>query len=176
MEHIYLLSYGSNMLFDRIYERITSVQVTGAHKLNGYQLAFNKQSADGSTKANIVATENLNDYVHGVVHKIHHTDLLILNDYERGYDLEHVDVSTDTFNNKLYAYVATDEFIAPGKPYDWYLNLVIAGALENQLPPVYVNQLKTIRHKIDVNTDRSKKNHRLASIQSIDSQKRIIVK
>lgn len=176
MEHIYLLSYGSNMLFDRIYERITSVQVAGAHRLKGYRLAFNKQSADGSTKANIVATEDLNDCVHGVVHKIHHKDVLVLSGYEKGYDLEHVDVSTNAYNNKLYAYVATNAFIAQGKPYDWYLNLVIAGAMENQLPAVYVNQLKTISHKKDENTDRSKKNHQLAMSQRIDNQKGIVIK
>jgi hypothetical protein len=41
------------------------------------------------------------------------------------------------------AYVATDK--RPGlKVFDWYLEHVLAGAMENKLPPVYIDMIRQV--------------------------------
>jgi hypothetical protein len=48
-----------------------------------------------------------------------------------------------------------------GKPYSWYLNLVIAGAIQNQFPEAYINKLKATGSVPDRNGDRRLKNERI---------------
>jgi hypothetical protein len=57
-------------------------------------------------------------------------------------------------------YYATS--IDPGiRPYDWYRDLVIAGAREHGLPEEYVRILEKVATVMDSDADRAAKNHRL---------------
>lgn len=159
---VYIFSYGSNLLFQRIRERVTSVTVTGKHLLRGYSLVFNKQSVDGSTKANILKTDSPSDGVWGVLHKINLADKPILDQFEalgKGYNELTFEVEVGKITRTIYAYVATDhQYLSNGQPYDWYFDFVIKGAIENGFPEDYIEQLKTVQAKVDANLERSQEN------------------
>ncbi len=161
-ESVYIFSYGSNLLHQRIKERVASVQVVRNHQLKGYQLAFNKQSIDGSTKANIVATNNLQDYVWGVIHKINSADKPILDEFEalgKGYDHLTFELEIGGSMQIVYAYMATDsQYLADGQPCDWYYNYVIAGAIENVFTKRYIKKLKEFESIPDTDMIRKRDN------------------
>lgn len=144
----YVVSYGSNMLFSRIRERVKSVKKIKNIKLRGYRILFNKRSKDGSSKANLEKTNDLNDIVWCVLHEIKNSDKQILDKIEGlgyGYDLK--PISTDN-NIDSYAYICENaEFIDTDKPYAWYLDYVVAGAIENDFPIDYIKMLKEVETK-----------------------------
>lgn len=161
--YFYIFSYGSNMLLQRLIERIESVEVIGVHELKGFTLVFNKKSTkDGSTKANIQETKDRNDSVWGVIHKVPLIDKPILDKCEglgNGYLLINFNLSIEDESRSIHSYVATEyRYLEEGKPYDWYLNFVIEGAIENDLPEDYIDKLKAIDSEIDMNVERRKKN------------------
>jgi len=163
--HFYIFSYGSNMLLQRITERIKSAEVVGLHELAGFRLLLNKKSKDGSTKANIKETKDPNDSVWGVIHKIDLIDKPTLDKFEglgNGYLLINFNLSIEDEFRAIHCYVATEyRYLEEGKPYDWYLNLVIAGAIENGFPDEYINQLKAIESEIDMDVERRRKNEEI---------------
>lgn len=162
---VYIFSYGSNLLFQRIRERVASVTVTGKYLLRGYSLVFNKQSIDGSSKANILKTDNSSDAVWGVIHKISEADKPILDEYEalgKGYDHMTFELEVAGIAHTIYAYVATEpQYLAQGQPYDWYFDFVIEGAIENDFPADYIDKLRNFQSKVDTNQKRSQKNQGL---------------
>ncbi len=159
----YVFSYGSNMLFQRIFERVNTVEVVGTYVLQGYRLRFNKKSIDGSTKANIQATDDAGDAVCGVLHRLSLSQKPILDQYEalgQGYDLQHFLMTTSGGGQlRIHYYVATEpQYLTVGQPYRWYLNFVIAGAMENGFPNPYINELKAITPMTDKNQIRKHQN------------------
>lgn len=162
VQHLYIFSYGSNALLQRITERVESAEVVGHHQLQGFRLVFNKQSVDGSTKANLKETADQNDSAWGVIHKISAIDKSILDRYEglgKGYLQMTFNLPVEGEYQSVHAYVATESrYLAKGNPYDWYLNFVIEGAIENGFPEDYVKKLKSIPSMLDLNTNRRKAN------------------
>ncbi len=160
--HFYIFSYGSNMLLQRISERIESTESVDVHELKGFKLIFNKKSTDGSTKANIEETKDSNDSVWGVIHKIPLIEKPILDKFEglgKGYLMHDFDLLVEDEYRSVHSYIATEYgYLEEGKPYDWYLNLVIAGAIENGFPDQYIQNLKAVESEIDMNVERRQKN------------------
>lgn len=161
-KYFYVFSYGSNMLLDRIKDRVDSVEVVDKHELKGFKLIFNKKCNDGSRKANIEETKDIEDSVWGVIHKIDLADKPILDKFEalgKGYQLTNFMLTIEEDYRLIHYYVATEyRYLEIGKPYDCYLNLVIAGAKENGFPNEYIEQLKSIESKIDMDVKRREKN------------------
>ncbi len=146
-------AYGSNMLERRLQNPArapsASFRVTG--RMRGYQLRFHKVGMDGSAKCNAFSTGNLDDYVCGVVFDIQSQDLEALEiaeDVPRGgYSSAQVRIETlrDSRPLLVNCYVANVEFIDDNLlPFEWYKALVIAGALEHNLPEWYVQQLQQV--------------------------------
>ena len=54
-------AYGSNLVLERVRQRVGAVQVIGVAQLRGFRLRLDKRGADGSGKANLHA-----DAAHGV--------------------------------------------------------------------------------------------------------------
>ncbi|MFC2185783.1 gamma-glutamylcyclotransferase family protein [Fulvivirgaceae bacterium LMO-SS25] len=161
-KYFYFISYGSNMLLNRIKNRIPNVEVISNLKLSGYKLLFNKKSKDGSTKANIKKSYDENDVVWTVLHRIKLEEKEILDKYEglgNGYNLKEFSIKIDDETVKAYAYVCDEySFIEEGKPYDWYLQYLINGAVENEFPKEYIDFLKSFESEIDLDIKRREKN------------------
>jgi gamma-glutamylcyclotransferase len=159
---IYIFSYGSNTLLQRIAERVESAEVVDQYQLRGFRIIFNKQSMDGSTKANLEETADQNDSVWGVIHRISLIDKPILDRYEglgKGYLQMTFNLPVKGAYQSVHAYVATEfHYLVAGDPYDWYLNYVIEGAIENGFPEDYIKKLKTIASKTDMDVERRQEN------------------
>jgi gamma-glutamylcyclotransferase len=152
-------AYGSNMLFERLRERVPSAVALGTVKLPEYALVWNKTGKDGSGKCSIVKTSKLQDNVWGVLYEIDPTEKLNLDRVEGlGYGYDEIIVQLE-FNGKTVeacTYIATS-FNPFLKPFCWYKDFVVYGSRQNNLPKHYISMLETA----DCIKDPDKKRNRI---------------
>lgn len=134
-------SYGSSMHVDQMARRVSSASKVGRARLPGSRMVFNKRSADGSGKANLV--ESPEGVVWGVLYEIYHDDLCILDQYEVGYHRIGVCVYVEKEPLTAYTHFSTN-LTDRALPYRWYKGLVLKGALEHGLPDDYLGYLHSI--------------------------------
>ncbi|MDW8404339.1 gamma-glutamylcyclotransferase family protein [Chloroflexus sp.] len=133
-------AYGSNMLSERLCSRVPSAQVIGRARLEDWRLVFNKRSRDGSAKANLTAS--LGDTTWGVLYEVDAQDLNKLDKIEGGYQRISVQIcKPDGEKVTAATYVSTD-VVDNQTAYEWYKNMVIAGAREHGLPQDYIAYLE----------------------------------
>ncbi len=141
-------SYGSNLSSKRLLARVPSARKVACGWLAGHQLRFHKKSElDGSAKCDAFETGNPADRVHGVVFRIDRSEKPILDEKEGlgyGYAQKQVEICQNNGDRiqtfTYYALLINDQL----QPFDWYLEHVIHGAREHDLPTNYVNRLKQI--------------------------------
>jgi len=140
-------AYGSNMLTNRLRERVPSATPIGVGQLPGYALRWDKRSSrDASGKCDAEATGRQEDVVWGVVFEIDPEDKPALDQAEglgAGYLERSVNVLTEAGPVVAVTYYATDKD-ASLRPYHWYKALVIAGAREHGLPVGYRSRLELV--------------------------------
>ena len=145
-------AYGSNMSERRLRKRVPSAKVIGTGVLNNHCLTFHKRSKkDGSGKCTIECSEPYK--VYGVLFKIDKAEECKLDeaegkvekDCEKGYKEIPVNIKIwDTGKTicGVKTYQATPVSIKQGlKPYTWYKQHVLVGAIEQKLPPCYIDYL-----------------------------------
>jgi hypothetical protein len=151
-------AYGSNMLTERLQARVPSAEPVSTATLPGRTLRFHKRSEDGSGKCTLVPAANDESTVHGVLFDFASDDLSALDDAENrgyGYERRHVHPQTSDGTTEAFAYVAQPAYIDDAlRPYDWYRTVVMAGAHQHDLPPVYRTRLAKIRTYPDPDEDR----------------------
>jgi gamma-glutamylcyclotransferase (GGCT)/AIG2-like uncharacterized protein YtfP len=156
---ILYFAYGSNMLTSRLKSRVPSAVVVGTGHLEGYRLAFDKVSDNGSgTCAMRVGTPE--DRVHGVLFTVDAAQRSELDRHEGlglGYQYRPITVTTVNGPCEAGAYWATsiDETL---RPFDWYRDLVLAGAIEHNLPDAYVEALRKVEVRADKDGSRAAAN------------------
>lgn len=151
-------AYGSNMLAERLQARCKSANVISPAWVDDYELAFHKTSKDGSGKATLITAKELSRRAYGVIFSI--------NDSEKA-DLDRAEGAGYACNKNFNVFTASASPVVvitylarPASsdtalvPYDWYHDLVIAGAMQNALPNDYIKRLKDIAAKPDPNPDR----------------------
>lgn len=149
-------AYGSNLLTLRLRDRVPSASAMGPAELPGYRLVFHKQSIDGSGKATLEPSEG--DTVHGVLFAIDPSDLRALDDFEAGYTRRSVKVDIRKGSRMALTYQAEDDRIDPSlKPYDWYVDLMRAGAEEHELPDEWKKTLSAVESVTDEDTERTER-------------------
>ena len=114
----------------------------------GFVMRFHKIGTDGSGKCTLIATGNDADIVYGVLYEFADSDLPGL-DREEGVHLggyARCSLRLRLPNGDPAAamtYIAGERYIdAACVPFDWYRDLVVAGAREHRLPPAYVRELE----------------------------------
>ena len=142
-------AYGSNMLEQRLKDRVRSAEFLSNAWIRGYEVRFRKISIDGSGKADLVQTGNLKDIVHGVVYQFDPDEWSALDKHEGatgnkpGYDQTPIQVHTDSGNRDVVTYLARrgriDESL---KPYTWYRDLILCGAEQHELPEDYRQKIE----------------------------------
>jgi len=144
-------AYDTNLVTYRLEKRIGKTGFLGLAKLKGYKLVFNKGAGDKSTKANIQVSGNSEDVVLGVLFEINPLRKSDLDKLEDGY------VSLELVVNKLendnpvscFSYQANITNINEDDlPYDWYIDLMIAGASEHSFPQEYIDFIKSFKFKV----------------------------
>ena len=151
-------AYGSNMLTDRLRERVPSATAIGIGQLLGHALRWDKRSGrDGSGKCDAEATSLKDDIVWGVLFELDPEDKPALDKAEGvsdGYLEKSVNVLTEDGLVTAVTYCATDKDPAL-RPYHWYKALVIAGAREHGLPASYRSRLELVVTVSDTGTARA---------------------
>lgn len=140
-------AYGSNMSLLRLQERVPSAVKIGLFILKEHQLRFHKRSKDGSGKCDAFHTNITGDAVIGALFEINKGEKGALDRAEGlgyGYAEKFVNVqnhSGESFEAFTYYAIKTDSSL---KPYSWYLNHVVIGAKETNVPTQYLAVIESI--------------------------------
>ena len=142
-------AYGSNLLTRRLTDpsRAPSAVALGIASARGFVVRFHKVGTDGSGKCTLIATGDDADVVSGVLYEFADSDLAGLDREEGvhlgGYARYSIRLRfPDGDTTEAMTYLASDRHIdAACVPFDWYRDLVVAGATEHGLPPPYVEEL-----------------------------------
>lgn len=129
MNKLYYFAYGSNILSNRLYERIGYAKVIDMHRLAGYKLVFDTGYYSRFNFANIIPG-NSTDFVEGILYEVNDKQLQHLDNYEALYKKEFF-----TVNGATVAVYTNNEGMntQTGKPQLAYLNLILAGCKEHNL-------------------------------------------
>ena len=146
---MYYFAYGSNMQNDRLKKRVGKMGLIndcGVGRVSGYKLKFNKQSVDGTGKANIVAYPDFE--VCGVVYDLTEPQMLLLDENEKGYARKKMVVALGTEKHEMWVYIANtdslNEALLPTRDYLYYL---IQGAKEHDFSMDYMDFLQSFACK-----------------------------
>lgn len=150
-------SYGSNMLRQRMTQRVPSARAVGMAVLRGHVLRWHKAGQDGSAKCDVVSTRAADDLVHGVVYQLLASEKHLLDAAEglgHGYEEKQVVLESATGHCTAWTYHATARDGAL-LPFTWYKALVVAGAIEHGLPQGYIRSLRAVPAIEDADAERS---------------------
>jgi hypothetical protein len=141
---------GSNMSRDRKEERTGAIRDARRCRLLGYRFAFNKRSGrvPGAAFANIVSDDT--STVWSVAYLCNKDAFERLDHFEgvlSGH-YKHLSVSVVLDNGDVLdaiTYVAGESYICEERaPTDVYLNAILVGAREHQLPAEYIERIETL--------------------------------
>jgi hypothetical protein len=151
--HFLYFAYGSNLYPPRLSARAPSARALGKAVLDAHALLFHKLGRDGSGKCDAYRSGDPRDRVHGAVYRLAEADRGALDRAESrgvGYDACTVSVWHRGKQVTVWTYRALPQAIAPELiPFDWYLELVLAGARLHRLPATYVARLEGVRARPD---------------------------
>jgi len=163
-------AYGSNMSLLRLQQRVPSAARLGAFILKEHELRFHKIGKDGSGKCDAFRTNKIDDFVIGSLFEINEAEKEALDRAEGlgyGYSEKTVTVQNDAgdiFEAFTYYATRTDSSL---KPYSWYLNHVVIGAKEANVPTRYFAKIESIVCIEDPNKHRDSEQRAIYHLQSI---------
>lgn len=154
------------MLSSRLAARCSSAKMIGTASAQQHALKFSKKSIDGSGKATLV--EQLGAIqTPGVLFEIDVNQREELDKFEgagKGYDRDdEFRVISDSNELSVTTYLASENQ-GGLSPFDWYLALVIAGALEHNLGDGHLAHLRATKCMVDENTVRKS---RVAALKAL---------
>jgi len=144
-ERFLYFAYGSNMHYARLENRVKSLEKMCVAYLPEYRLRTNKQSDDGSGKANIEQSRLNSDVVWGVVWSIAKSDRYKLDKaegyYENRHDSHYKPIEVIVFDEDGLSWKALTYIACEGRTssvdlplFKWYYEYLIRGADGNNLP------------------------------------------
>ncbi len=152
-------AYGSNMLNERLRARVSSAGNPTLFTLPGWTLRFHKKSTDGSGKCNLVKSASKDAVIHGIIFDVAEIQIGALDEAEglgKGYSREKWKLEIDGSLQEVSVYLAETGFVDDSLvPYDWYRDLVLAGAEQHALPEDYVTMLQSVPFVADKKLDRA---------------------
>lgn len=150
-----IFAYGSNMLVSRFVARAPRARLLGVARLPGYRITWDKRSVDGSGKCHV--EQGLpHEMVWGVGYECAPSDLRSV-DAAEGPGYERVTVTVELAGQPvdMHCYRARSHWRSAGLlPYDWYRELVLAGACEHGHPSEYVAALRAVPAVTDPDPNR----------------------
>ncbi len=152
-------AYGSNMSRTRLQRRVpTATMVAKGSLPSGYKLCFHKVGQDGSGKCDFIFTGEAADCVEGALFALGEGGFAALDRFEgTGYDRTKILVTSccgETVEAITYRANITDPSL---KPFDWYKQHVLNGAVECGLSESYINMIKAIPSMPDPDVSRRKR-------------------
>jgi hypothetical protein len=150
-------AYGSNMSISRLRQRVPSAMRIGISTLHEHDLRFHKKGKDGSGKCDAFETGISEHAVIGCLFKISAAEKAALDKAEGvgfGYEEKEItliDESGGAVRAMTYYATSVDDSL---NPYSWYLQHVVVGATESNLPSGYVSRLVSTENIEDTNHER----------------------
>ncbi len=146
-------AYGSNLHPLRLLDRLPSARLLGTGHLQDWSLRFHKRSTDASGKCSIFAG---NEGVHFAIFDISEDDKLALDRIEGvGSGYAATTLNIPSFGD-CATYVAEPAYVDETlRPYDWYREFVLAGAISHGFPDEYVARIASISAVRDPDIARS---------------------
>jgi gamma-glutamylcyclotransferase (GGCT)/AIG2-like uncharacterized protein YtfP len=135
-KRVIYFAYGSNMSKERLINRISPYYRAYPAILNGYKFKYNKQSIDGSSKANIEKCNESN--VHGICYEIDHEKFEQLKSIEKGYTSLYVQISEYNQARETAALTFISLDLSSAKPTESYRDIILEGAKEWEIDREYV--------------------------------------
>lgn len=135
-------AYGSNLHPGRLALRIASAQLIGTAYLPDWSLRFHKRSVDASGKCSIQQGRR---GVHFAIYDISAADKQVLDGIEgAGSGYAEISLVMPTYG-RCFSYTASETYIDDTlEPYDWYRELVLAGARLLDFPQDYVSAIASV--------------------------------
>lgn len=145
MKYESYFAYGSNLHPLRLRERVSTARLVCTGILHHHRLSFHKRGDDGSGKCDCPFTGSDRDRVHGALFVFDASEKPLLDACEgQGYACRNVAVHTATGTVRAYTYQA-EEIDTSLSPYQWYKDLVLAGARHLGLHRDYVGRIAAVR-------------------------------
>jgi hypothetical protein len=170
-------AYGSNMLTARLHKRCPSARSLGKAVAPGFILRFWKRSKDGSAKATLVKTDEAEKRAYGVLFEIAQSERTRLDKSEgagQGYNRDDAFPVLRVAGGKraiVSTYQATPRACDKNLvPYDWYRDLILAGALQHGLPDAYVAELRKAVVRPDPEPQRKSRQEALDVLRCVGFQ------
>lgn len=135
-------AYGSNMYPPRMRARAPSAEFVDIGRLRGWRPACNKHGRDGSGKANLVSHPGRE--VWGVLYRVDGGDLVLLDEVERGYRRMSFPVLVPGGRILDAEAYVSDLITDDPVPFDWYRELMVAGARHHRLPEPHIAYLESL--------------------------------
>lgn len=163
-------AYGSNMLSSRLIARCNSAKVLGVATAKDHTIEFSKPSKDKSGKATLISSVGSDVHTQGVLFEIKKSELQSLDKAEgAGYGYVRNDAfsvvrSGENVVVTAVTYIASKPQ-ADLKPFDWYLALVVAGALEHDLENNHIDSLLAVPYDKDLDMDRQSRRYALEALR-----------
>ncbi|MEL6543313.1 MAG: hypothetical protein AAFQ82_01735 [Myxococcota bacterium] len=150
------IAFGSHLHPLPLLERIESTRFVGTAELVGWTLRFNARGADGGGRCTL---ETSAASAHVAVYDIHRDEVAKL---ESMIDSAHRPMRFDLgAHGQGIAYVAERRGQESPLPYEWYRDLVLAGALYHQLPQSVISRIEAQRTIVDPDHVRRAQNKEL---------------
>jgi gamma-glutamylcyclotransferase (GGCT)/AIG2-like uncharacterized protein YtfP len=160
---LHYFAYGSNMHPEWLRRRVPSAVALGRAVLAGFALRLHKRGADGSGKCNALHTGRAEDRVHGVVYRIAAAEKACLDRFEEGYRSAAVQADVEGVSRDAWTYLALADAIDDTLvPFDWYRDLLVAGARAHRLPGAYIARLAALGVVADPDRERARQCREIA--------------
>ena len=177
MNRFLYFAYGSNLLTGRLADRCPSARYHATACIDDLAIEFSKESReDGSGKATLVPSHGHRLY--GVVYEVALSELETLNRVESGYDLKH---DFKVFRPDTDTPLTVKTYIAPGwnrkpglKPFDWYLALIVAGAIEHGFPQAEIRAYQNMEFRTDNKGENKSETLRLLNEAGFESIEQVL--
>lgn len=156
-QRIYL-AYGSNLHPRRLEARVGASELIGTVELPGWRLCFDKRGGDGSAKANLRPAPGVACTAHAALFALHPEQVSKLDVYEGcGYGYESFLLSVEHAGKELtvFTYLAPTQWQSRAVlPFDWYVDLIVAGARFHGFDESYIQRLAS--HPVREDRDRER--------------------
>lgn len=168
-DRLVYLAYGSNLHPRRITSRIGDAQFLDVIRLPGWRLVFDKRGADASAKANLRPAPGSEHVAWAAAYAIPRSKLAGLDQFEgcgRGYETFLMDVLVDNQSVAAHVYLTPSHWTSVSMcPFDWYLELVLAGARWHDFPQAYIESIA--RQTVVEDADRNRYRENLAPVRVV---------
>ena len=139
-------AFGSNLSSSRLLQRLPEVTVSGVATLSQHQLCWRKNDLGQSGKCDIDFTGDSEHQVYGVVYLMTREEQLELDRYEsEGFGYERKEIGVLNLEGDAivaFTYYALD-ILDGQKPYHWYKEHVLRGAVEHNFPEHYIESIRS---------------------------------